>query len=55
MVILSKRDARGKRYGFVRFFDVKEPRVLAKKLDNIFLENDKIYVNLPKFARVRSL
>lgn len=55
MVIPSKRDARDKRYGFVRFFYVKEPRVLATKLDNIFLENDKIYVNLPKFTMVRSL
>ncbi|XP_058742076.1 uncharacterized protein LOC131614521 [Vicia villosa] len=51
VVIPAKRDVRGKRYGFVRFFDVKDSRLLGCKLDNIFLEDIKLQVNIPRFAR----
>ncbi|XP_058768565.1 uncharacterized protein LOC131642306 [Vicia villosa] len=51
VIITAKRDVRGKRYGFVRFFDVKDPRILACKLDNVFLEEVKLQVNLPRFSR----
>ncbi|XP_058740912.1 polyadenylate-binding protein, cytoplasmic and nuclear-like [Vicia villosa] len=51
VIIPSKRDVRGKKYGFVRFFDVKEVELLATKLDNIFLGMKKIHVNVPKHER----
>ncbi|XP_058739184.1 uncharacterized protein LOC131611080 [Vicia villosa] len=51
VVIPPKRDVRGKRYGFVRFFTVKEPERLAIKLDNIFIDGRKIHANLPKYSR----
>ncbi|XP_058755462.1 uncharacterized protein LOC131628653 [Vicia villosa] len=51
VIIPNKRDKRGMRYGFVRFFGVIDSEFLATKLDNIFLENKKIFVNLPRFQR----
>lgn len=44
--ILRKR---GRRYGFIRFFNVKDDRLLATKLDNVFLEGKKIFANIPRF------
>lgn len=43
-------DTRDKRYGFIRFFKVNGKRLLATKLDNIFLGNMKIEVYTPRFA-----
>ncbi|XP_058726324.1 uncharacterized protein LOC131597658 [Vicia villosa] len=51
VIIPSKRNIRGNRYGFVRFFDVEDDKRLATKLDKIFLEDRKIYVNIPRFSR----
>lgn len=51
VVISNKRDSRGRRYGFVRFFGVRDADFLATKLDNIFLEHKKIFVNIPRFQR----
>lgn len=51
VVISSKRDKRGKNYGFVRFRKVLEERVFVVKLENIFINNKKIYVNIPRFQR----
>ena len=39
VLIPNKRDVRGKRYGFVRFFNVVDPITLAMKLDNLFMGN----------------
>lgn len=39
----------------MRFFDVKDARMLATKLDNIFICNLKIFVNLPRFERRKSI
>ncbi|KAI5430646.1 hypothetical protein KIW84_035018 [Lathyrus oleraceus] len=52
VVIPLKKDIRGKRYGFVRFFNVIDSRRLACKLDNIFVENVKLQVNIPRFSRI---
>ncbi|XP_058725583.1 uncharacterized protein LOC131596865 [Vicia villosa] len=49
--IPAKRDARGGRYGFVRFFDVEDERKLAIKLVNIFIGARKLHVNLPRYQR----
>lgn len=45
------RDIRGRKYGFVRFFKVKDARLLAEILDNIFIGDKKIFVKLLIFQR----
>ncbi|XP_058783455.1 uncharacterized protein LOC131658143 [Vicia villosa] len=49
--IPNKRTLRGKRYGFVRFFNVADEKMLETKLDNLFLDGKKIFANIPKFGR----
>ncbi|XP_058755922.1 uncharacterized protein LOC131629137 [Vicia villosa] len=49
--IPNKKDKRGRRYGFVRFVNVKDDRLLATKLDNVFLEGRKLFANIPRFQR----
>lgn len=51
VVIPPKRDKRGKRFGFVRFFGVRDPSFFAIKLDNIIIGSKKMFVNLPRFQR----
>ncbi|XP_058740938.1 uncharacterized protein LOC131613268 [Vicia villosa] len=49
--IPNKKTRWGKKYGFARFFNVGDERVLEMKLDNLFLDGRKIFANLPKFGR----
>lgn len=51
VVIPARRNAQGRRFGFARFLNVREPERLALILDNIFVEGEKIHVNLPRFQR----
>lgn len=51
VVIPSKRNKWGKRFGFARFADLSNPRLFAVKLDNIIFGSNKIHVNLPRFER----
>ncbi|XP_058776839.1 uncharacterized protein LOC131651188 [Vicia villosa] len=51
VIIPKRRNKKGKKFGFVRFFDVREADVLATKLDNIFIGGSKLFVNLPRFDR----
>lgn len=51
VVIPPKRNKFGKRFGFSRFRDVGDIRLLAVTLDNIFIDNDKIYANIPRYNR----
>lgn len=51
VVIPSKRDIRGIRYGFIRFFEVRDVENFYVKLDNIFIERRRIFVNFPRFQR----
>ncbi|KAI5418952.1 hypothetical protein KIW84_043245 [Lathyrus oleraceus] len=51
VIIPPKRNVRGKRYEFVIFFNVKDVRVLATKLDDILLNDRKIFANIPRFHR----
>ncbi|XP_058739160.1 uncharacterized protein LOC131611050 [Vicia villosa] len=51
VVIPSKRNKFGKRFGFVRFKGVKDEKLLAIKLDNIIIDGKKIHVNQPRFVR----
>lgn len=53
VVIPPKTNKWGKRFGFVRFIDVQDPRMFAIQLDNIIIGADKIHVNLPRFERER--
>lgn len=51
VIILEKRDRRGRRYTFVQIFNVKDERLMATKLDNVFLEGRKLFANLSRFQR----
>lgn len=47
--IPPKRDKSGKRFGFVRFKDVRKPKELEAKLCDIRLGTHRLRVNLPMF------
>lgn len=49
VIIPPKRDKRGNKYNFVRFFNVRDERSMATKLDNTFIEGRKLFYNLPRF------
>ena len=49
--ISRRRNKWGRRFGFVRFFSVLNESKLEKELDQIFIGNMKLYVNLPKYRR----
>lgn len=49
VIISPKRDKRGNKYDFVRFFNVREERLMVAKLDNTFIEGKKLFDNLPRF------
>ncbi|CAK8543276.1 unnamed protein product [Lathyrus sativus] len=51
VIISFKRDIRGRRYDFVRFFYVKDEDLLAVKLNNIFIDRKKMFVNVLRFQR----
>jgi len=51
-VIISKRLNRwGRRFGFVRFFDVGDFVSLERELDRCYIGNMKLHVNLPRYRR----
>jgi len=51
-VFISKRPNRwGRTFGFVRLFPVPNEVRLEKQLDQIYIGNLKLYVNLPKYRR----
>lgn len=49
--ISRKLDRWGNKFGFVRFFDVKNVGQLEKEVDKIMIGITKLYVNKPKFGR----
>lgn len=51
MIIPSKRDNIRNKYDFISFFNMRDERTLAAKLDNTFIEGRKIFGNIPKFQR----
>ena len=52
-VFISRRLNRwGRRFGFIRFYEVGNIRRLEKDLDQIHLGNMKLHVNIPKYRRV---
>ena len=51
-VYIAKRLSKeGRRYGFVRFKGVLDVKGLETRLDNIFINDCKLFVNLPRFER----
>ena len=42
----------GRRFGFVRFFEVGNATRLEKELDQIFIGNVKLHVNIPRYRRL---
>ncbi|XP_058775265.1 uncharacterized protein LOC131649523 [Vicia villosa] len=51
VAIAPRRNAFGKRFGFARFVEVTDGRLLAVRLDNIIIAGKKIHVNVPRFDR----
>ncbi|GKV14964.1 hypothetical protein SLEP1_g25762 [Rubroshorea leprosula] len=44
-----RRNRNGNRFGFVRFLDVKDKKELERKLDQIWVGDRKLWVNIPRF------
>jgi len=54
-VFISRRlNKWGRRFGFVRFLEVKNVRRLEGELDQIYIGNRKLHVNIPKYWRAQS-
>ncbi|XP_058758209.1 uncharacterized protein LOC131631431 [Vicia villosa] len=51
VIIPPRRDRRGKKFGFARFFNVTDTKMMAIRLDNIIIGSRKIHTNLPRFSR----
>lgn len=51
-MIPPRKDWRGQRYGFMRFCNVENERLLEVKLDNVWLEGRKLKANVTKVKRV---
>ena len=52
--IAKRRNKEGRRFGFVRFKGVSNVKMLETHLDNIFIDDHKLFVNLPRFTRLAS-
>lgn len=49
--IPNKLDKGGKRFGFVKFKEVKDPAVLETRLSNVWFGGSRLKVNLARFNR----
>ena len=53
-VFISRKLNRwGRRFGFVSFYDIKNVARLERELDQIYIGNRKLHVNIPKYRRVQ--
>jgi len=43
----------GRRFGFVRFFEMENVGHMGKELDQVYLGNIKLYVNIPRYRRAK--
>jgi len=51
-VFISRRLNRwGRRFGFMRFFDVRNVGRMERDLDSLYIGNMKLHVNIPKYRR----
>lgn len=53
--ISPRKNKFGRRFGFARFVEVEDDRLLAVRLDNVMVMGKKIYANLPRFERFKVL
>lgn len=51
VIIPPRRDVKGKRFGFVRFFEISDKWGFAKVLNTITIGDMKLAVNVPRFQR----
>lgn len=51
--IPSKKDKGGKRFGFERFLDEKDPASLERGLSTIMIGNMKVQVNRPRYRQIK--
>lgn len=51
MMIAPKRNIFGRRFRITRFKELEDEKLLAIRMDNIFIDNKKIHVNIPRFQR----
>lgn len=51
VVIPLKKNKFGRRFGFARFINVQDIRMLAVRFDNSFIDNKNIFANVPIFER----
>lgn len=49
--ISSRKNNIGKRFGYARFVNMEDERMLAGRLDNVIIVGKKIHANLPQFQR----
>ncbi|XP_058765551.1 uncharacterized protein LOC131639053 [Vicia villosa] len=49
--ISPRRNSLGKCFGFARFIDVEDERMLGVRLDNVQILGKKIHANIPRFQR----
>jgi RNA recognition motif-containing protein len=52
--IPKKLDKRGRRFGFVKFKEVKEVEILSEKLRDVWMGSFKLWVNRSRFSRSES-
>ena len=50
-VHIKASESVGRRFGFVRFFNVDNAVSLERDLDRCYISNRKLYVNLPSYKR----
>ena len=51
-VFISRRlNKWGRRFGFVRFYGVRDAGRLERELDQLYVGNKKLFVNIPKYQR----
>ncbi|XP_058746360.1 uncharacterized protein LOC131619263 [Vicia villosa] len=51
--ISPRRNKFGKKFGFARFVEVEDARLLVVKLDNVIVKGKKIHANIPRFDRIK--
>ena len=49
--IPNQRNYNGRRYGFVRFKEIRDTQYTARQLDKVVIGELKLYVNIPKYGR----
>ncbi|XP_058726669.1 uncharacterized protein LOC131598038 [Vicia villosa] len=51
VAISPRRNNRGRRFGFARFKEVEDVKMLGVRLDNVHIAGNKIHANPPRFVR----